>query len=241
MATIDPLVMILQDQRARQRMDDLADLHQNQSPDSVLQSASFEQHGEPRYSQFNFPSAIQPDYGNRDNSTDFLSQKSGRPSAWESSAMSAAGNILAKPNFVAMDRTGPYNSRGEMISSQLETYPASQVAQTPSSVAIPEAMTGNYGFRVDGTPKGSGYFGPLKSHGGAISTEISIGVDVDGVEMEIPTMVPTLTKMELEHLLSGGRPTDQIVEKALEFARQRIENGLSPFAGPKELYPVPQK
>ena len=103
------------------------------------------------------------------------------------------------------------------------------------------APVGGYGVRSDGTAKGDGYFGPLRNRFGGISTEISIGVEFDGVETLIPTMVPTLTRKELDLLLGGGRPTDQIVDKAVDFARQRIEKGLSPFAAPGERHPLPQK
>ena len=50
--------------------------------------------------------------------------------------------------------------------------------------------------------------------------------------MEIPTLVPTLTKQEIDYLLSGQRPTRAIVDKAVQHARQRMSQGLSPF---KEL------
>lgn len=115
------------------------------------------------------------------------------------------------------------------------------MAQAPSPPPPPQAPVGGYGARNDGTAKGDGYFGPLRGSNGTISTEISIGVEFDGEDREIPTMVPTLTRKELDFLLNGGRPTDQIVDKAVEFARQRIEKGLSPFAAPGERHPLPQE
>ena len=86
-----------------------------------------------------------------------------------------------------------------------------------------------------------GFLGPLQFHDGRTSTELSVGVNVGGKEMEIPTLVPTLTQPEIQHLLSGGEPTKEIVDKAVAHAQERISAGKSPFAGPED-YPaaVPQ-
>ena len=85
--------------------------------------------------------------------------------------------------------------------------------------------------RTDGTPKGPGWLGTLKTTDGSgkVSTEISVGVNIDGKETLIPTLVPTLTKQEVDHLLAGGKPNDAIVKKAVEHARKQIKNGKSPF------------
>lgn len=78
--------------------------------------------------------------------------------------------------------------------------------------------------------KGLGYLGTLKRPGGGVSTEISIGVNIDGKETEIPSLVPTLTKQEINYLLGGGKPTKDIVSKAVAHARTRMASGKSPFA-----------
>jgi len=92
----------------------------------------------------------------------------------------------------------------------------------------------NYGMRADGTPKGKGYLGELKRKDGRVSTEISIGVELDGKETEIPTLVPTLTKEEVNYLLNdwreGMKIPEPIVRKAVEHAKKRMKSGLSPFA-----------
>jgi hypothetical protein len=98
----------------------------------------------------------------------------------------------------------------------------------------------NFGNRVDGTAKGMGFFGALKRPDGDISTELSVGVNIEGKELEIPLLVPGLTKAEIQHLLEDGEPTDEIVGKAVLFARQRMAKGLSPFAGDKERFPLPE-
>jgi hypothetical protein len=90
---------------------------------------------------------------------------------------------------------------------------------------------GKYGKRQDGTEKGEGFFGELKRPGGGFSTELSIGVNLDGKEIEIPALVPTLTEQEKNFLLEGNKPTQEIVNKAVKHARERMKRGESPFAG----------
>lgn len=90
----------------------------------------------------------------------------------------------------------------------------------------------NYGLRPDGTAKGTGYFGELKMQDGSdnVATEISVGIEVDGKEILVPTLVPTLSEEEKAYLLKGGKPTDEIVRKAADHAMSRIKIGKSPFA-----------
>jgi hypothetical protein len=96
--------------------------------------------------------------------------------------------------------------------------------------------------RADGTQKGTGFLGVLKRPDGRVSTEISIGVNINGKEMDIPTLVPTLSKDEVNYLLST--PEDRIMEadkgmyrsieqKAVDHAKSRMQKGESPFAGSK--------
>jgi len=87
-----------------------------------------------------------------------------------------------------------------------------------------------YGKRKDGTRKGSGYFGELKRPDGSVSTELSVGVDFGAGEMEIPLLVPTLTKDEINHLLAGNKETKEILDKAVVHAIERLKQGKSPFA-----------
>jgi hypothetical protein len=87
--------------------------------------------------------------------------------------------------------------------------------------------------------KGLGFLGPLKRPDGRVSTEISIGVGLGGKEINIPTMVPTLAKHEIDYLLST--PEDKIMEvdkemfnsikqKAVDYAKMRLKSGKSVFA-----------
>lgn len=99
--------------------------------------------------------------------------------------------------------------------------------------------------RPDGTMKGLGFLGALLRPDGGVSTELSMGTsDVDGVEREIPLLVPTLTEQEVSYLLSAPpgdwqNPTlKRIAAKAVDFARTRQQQGAPFFAGPDEQYPV---
>lgn len=94
-------------------------------------------------------------------------------------------------------------------------------------------------FRPDGARKGLGFLGPLKRPDGGVSSEISIGVGLGGKEINIPTMVPTLAKHEIDYLLST--PEDKIMEvdkemfnsikqKAVDYAKMRLKSGKSVFA-----------
>jgi hypothetical protein len=93
------------------------------------------------------------------------------------------------------------------------------------------------GKRQDGSEKGTGYLGPMKRAEGGISTEISIGTNINGKEVEIPLMVPTLAKNEIKYLLDT--PVDSksfmsnmpqtIIQKAVEHANMRMKMGKSPF------------
>ena len=95
----------------------------------------------------------------------------------------------------------------------------------------------DWGLRADKTQKGNGFFGPLERPDGKISTELSIGVNIDGKDIEIPTLVPTLDQEEIDYLLGGGKPTETIINKAVEHARGRIKSGKSPFAEEGEQKP----
>lgn len=93
--------------------------------------------------------------------------------------------------------------------------------------------TKDYGLREDGSPKGSGYLGELINKDGSVMTEYTVGVEIDGKEMDIPTIVPTLTRDEIKTLqnISDSDPIPQaIMDKAIDYARVRLNNGQSVFA-----------
>ena len=111
------------------------------------------------------------------------------------------------------------------------------LGQQEYNAAWDEANKPNYGLRPDGTPKGQGWLGPMQRPDGRVSSEISVGVNIGGKEMDIPSMVPTLDKNEIQYLLNTPLSPDMwktpvgqgIMQKAHAHATERIGQGLSPF------------
>jgi hypothetical protein len=102
----------------------------------------------------------------------------------------------------------------------------------------PAANPTGWDKRADGSSKGNGFLGLLQRPDGGVSSEISIGIDINGKEREIPTMVPTLSQDQLDWLMTHDVAHEQIprpiVQKAVDFARGRLAAGKDPFAGPGE-------
>lgn len=92
-------------------------------------------------------------------------------------------------------------------------------------------------YRRDGSIKSAqGFLGPVKNlETGKTMTELSIDIPIDGKEVQIPTMVPTLTAEEIKILQSQnweGKAKDlprSIVRKAVDHAIKRMDAGLNPF------------
>lgn len=107
-----------------------------------------------------------------------------------------------------------------------------------------------YGQRWNSTdPKGLGFFGnfvmpPQPGREPGVMGELSIDEPIDGHNVQMPSLVPTLTHDEVVQLLNHqeGQPIpDAIRAKAIAFARQRLAGQLPPFARTGEqrtdLYP----
>ena len=89
-----------------------------------------------------------------------------------------------------------------------------------------------YGTRHGGGPKGVGWLGILERPDGGQMTEYTIGMPINGQEMEIPSIVPTLTQQEVDSLLNmqeGDKMPQEIMRKAREHAIMRLNQGYSPF------------
>ena len=89
-----------------------------------------------------------------------------------------------------------------------------------------------YGTRYGGGPKGSGWLGELMRPDGGMMTEYTIGMPINGVEMEIPSIVPTLTQEEVNLILNmgeGDQMPESVMRKAKDHAIMRINQGYSPF------------
>lgn len=101
----------------------------------------------------------------------------------------------------------------------------------------------DYGKRVDGAAKGKGFFGELKRPDGRVSTELSVGVDMGEGEEQIPLLVPTLTRKQIDALLAGARAPREVIDAAVKWAVARKRAGLSAFATSEEegLYKIPNE
>lgn len=107
--------------------------------------------------------------------------------------------------------------------------------KTPAAAAASQGLGKDYGYgqRADGTNKGRGYYGEIKNPDGSVSTEVSVGVNIDGKEMEIPLLVPGLSQKEIETVTSSKNAADipeAIIDKAIAHAEKRLKDGKSPFA-----------
>jgi len=104
---------------------------------------------------------------------------------------------------------------------------------------IPVPHTRITGVREDGSAKGYGYFGPLAlvDEEECYTTELPYNI---GTGWWIPLVVPTLTRAELTHLVSGGRPTRGMLHKAMTHAQHRYTLKLPAFATLEEKpHPLP--
>jgi hypothetical protein len=86
-----------------------------------------------------------------------------------------------------------------------------------------------YGYRLDGTPKGSGWYGPLTSKSGDTVTEMSIGLPGDKNEPFTPLITPNQSFSDMNGLLMQDRVTEDMRRKAMEWYLLRRSQGLSPF------------
>lgn len=88
--------------------------------------------------------------------------------------------------------------------------------------------------KMNGDQKQAGWRGILSDGKGGVMTEVSTGVKIDGKEVEIPLIVPESTKEDLQRIakIANGELTDipeDLLEKALSFAKKRIAEGKSAF------------
>jgi hypothetical protein len=116
-------------------------------------------------------------------------------------------------------------------------------AELESSILKPsKERVASYGKRPDGSATGMGFFGeiPHPTEEGVFSTELTIGVHLDGKPYNIPLLVPTLTRDEL-HAVMIGKEDERIIRKAVDHAKRRINQGRSPYAEPNEIYPLPKE
>jgi len=120
-------------------------------------------------------------------------------------------------------------TQNDLISNYLARYPLAKKVKK-DDLALPSGPRQNF-VREDGSVKGQGYYGPLPTgRDGAVATELGIGVNFGGREREIPSIVPGLTKEQLNLILSGERPDKAIIDTAVNHAVKRMKSGLSVWA-----------
>ena len=93
--------------------------------------------------------------------------------------------------------------------------------------------------------KGLGFYGLLPRKDGSEdqSSEVSIGVTIDGKNYHVPSLVPGLTEGEVAAVLSGV-VTPEIERKAAAWAKDRIGRKMPVYAMPHEegrFKPLPSK
>jgi hypothetical protein len=102
--------------------------------------------------------------------------------------------------------------------------------KTKKSVSSqPKEAPKDYGTRADGTKKGKGFLGEIKTKDGKVMTEKTTSVDFGLGEMNIPLIVNGLTKEEIDILSNDKKPTKVMLDKAVNHAKKRMSEGQSPY------------
>ena len=113
----------------------------------------------------------------------------------------------------------------------------SPIPLNPKQFGLPINLKKNYGKRPDGTVKSKGFLGEIKLPDGSVATEYSTqsgAVQVNGKQIDFPTLVPTLSKDEIALMRNEIIPNkkqipESIMQKAIEHAKMRLAKKLSPF------------
>ena len=133
------------------------------------------------------------------------------------------------------------DTRKDVLQTQFEALDPAK----PDTAKPYEWPDRGYGLREDKTQKGNGFMGMIgRPNDDMKSSELSIGVNIGGKDVLIPSIVPTLTKKQLDVLLAlppGTIPPRDIIDTASKYAQDRIGKGLTPFARVDEegTFPVP--
>lgn len=104
--------------------------------------------------------------------------------------------------------------------------------KAPAPPAVSGAgRTGEFGKRPDGSNKGEGWLGriPMKDGSNAVMTEQTVGVNIDGKDMDIPLIVRGMPQSDIDWLASGKKPTEEMIRRAAEHAKKRLAEGKSPY------------
>ena len=153
--------------------------------------------------------------------------------------LTAMAYNLKEQNILTPDQTSEYIIKINKKSDS--DIKKAQVNQQIADMISPQGIEA----REDGTAKNStGFLGPVKRDDGSVMTEFSVGVEINGKETLIPSMVPTLTDEEVETLRTlpeGENIPKQILIKASDHAKQRMQAGFSPFYEDPVFTPTPEE
>ena len=150
--------------------------------------------------------------------------------------------MARKPSLLGY--TPPGNGLGAFLGVPYD-YPKKEAP-------FPDLLEPNYDpaqwqARPDGSEKGQGYLGVLHRPDGGVSTEISASFDDVAGGKDIPLMVPTLNRDEVNALLNTPSDDPQfyqkiprsVFQKAVDYAMSRQREGLPYFAQPYEYVNPP--
>ena len=60
-------------------------------------------------------------------------------------------------------------------------------------------------------------------------TEQTIGVNIDGKDVDIPLIVPGMPQTDIDWLAGGKKPTEDMIRRAAKHAKKRLAEGKSPY------------
>ena len=132
----------------------------------------------------------------------------------------ASANIQQREQATAQPQQGQPFSLRDAIAKQAKQ-------------GMPDWPNPNYGYgmREDGTNKGLGFYGKVPAQQGQrFSTEVSQTMD----DLLYPLIHQGSTPSQIQALANGLAPTRQMSIDAYDSAMRRIQQGMSPFAGPGE-------
>lgn len=108
-----------------------------------------------------------------------------------------------------------------------------QQAQSNVMKSMPD-----YGARPDGSKKGMGYKGEIKRPDGSVMTEVTMGYEIDGKQVDLPLITKYSTKEDIEYLKKANLKGSDFLknapagleDRAIKHAMDRKKAGLPIYA-----------
>lgn len=177
-----------------------------------------------------------------------------KPAAKKRVSDAQASNLAAQADAagssIMRSLGGEYNAHGAARPMTQAPAPMRGIAHAAVADNRFAPIAGGMGageyVREDGTMKGQGFFGPLQHSSGRGATELSMESGPPASfpythkdYMIYPSMVPTLSREELETMMAGDGFSKGVDDKAYAHAKGRLAQGKSTFAQAGEQYPAP--